>query len=96
MTVFDVLRSRLDCYKTSNYVIHSDLTIFGRDISRLKGKAVEIFAKELNPHSLAIPTFNLNTNSSNIVDLSILDLSMGAFPSEAMLALKKERWSEAP
>tara|TARA_B110000977_G_C11018995_1_gene470534 strand:- start:717 stop:1466 length:750 start_codon:yes stop_codon:yes gene_type:complete len=96
MTVLDILRTRLDSYKTSNYVIHSDLMIFGRDISRLKGKAVETLAKKLNPQSLAIPTFNLNTNSSDVIDLSILDLSMGSLPREAMLALKNKNGLRLP
>ena len=78
MTVFDILRSRLDPYKTSNYVIHSDLTIFGRDISRLKGEAVETFAKELNTQSLAIPTFNLYTDNDISADQAgVLAFSTG-------------------
>lgn len=96
LTALDILRTRLDGYKTSNYVIHSDLMIFGRDMLRLKGKAIDVLAEGLNPDSMAIPTFNLNTNSSDVIDFTALDPSMGSLPREAMLALKNKNGQRLP
>ena len=62
----ELLKSNLNRFKTRKFVIHSDLTILGRDINHLKGNAVATFRRELETESLAIPTFNLNTNSSNV------------------------------
>lgn len=84
----DLLAAKLSKYRSRRFVIHSDLTIFGRDILKYKGVAIKSFRHKLDAEVLAIPTFNLNTNSSSIIDFSLLDASMGSLPTEAILALK--------
>ena len=84
----DLLASKLINCSNRKFVIHSDLTIFGRNLPKYKGVAIRTFRQKLNAEVLAIPTFNLHTNSSNIVDFSTFDYSMGALPIEALAAQK--------
>jgi len=83
----DLLVSKLVDCTNRKFVIHSDLTIFGRALPRYKGYAINVFRQKLNAELLAIPTFNLHTNHAKVIDFSILDASMGALPLEALSVL---------
>ena len=80
----DLLAAKLINCRNRRFVIHSDLTIFGRALNNYKGLAIKSFKQKLDAEALAIPTFNLNTNSSSIIDFSMLDSRMGALPTEAI------------
>ena len=84
----DLLAAKLRNCRSRRFVIHSDLTIFGHALPKYKGLLVESFRQKLDAEALAIPTFNLNTNPKSIIDFSMPDASMGAFPIEAISTLK--------
>lgn len=84
----DILAMELKNCRARRIVMHSDLTILGRALPKYKGVAIERFQETLNTEVLAVPTFNLNTNSESVIDFSEVDASMGALPTEAILALR--------
>ena len=92
----DILAQKLDSRASSNYVFHSDLTILGKDLLLLRGRLIQTLTSKLNQNILAIPAFNLNTNSSEQVDIRYIDKSMGALPVAGVEACNLSKGYRTP
>ncbi|OUX36064.1 MAG: hypothetical protein CBE33_06690 [Candidatus Pelagibacter sp. TMED273] len=91
-----ILKEQLNLIKNKNFVFHSDLTILGRDLQSLKGRLIEYIFQELNACNLAIPAFNLKTNTKNDIDMEAVDLSMGSLPLEGVRACNQNKGYRTP
>ncbi len=91
-----ILKDKLNLIKNKNFVFHSDLTILGRDLQSLKGRLIEYIFQELNADNLAVPAFNLKTNTKDDVDMEAVDLSMGSLPLEGVQACNENKGYRTP
>jgi aminoglycoside N3'-acetyltransferase len=75
------------CSSSSRFVLHSDLTILGKDLLLLKHRELEFFVKALCCESLAVPTFNLEVPKGNLgsVDFRATTSELGALSTAALL-----------
>ena len=96
MLPLDILKKKLKLITKRNFVFHSDLTILGRELPSLKGRLIEYLSQELDADNLAIPAFNLKTNSKDHVDMRFVDLSMGSLPVESVQACNKNKGYRTP
>lgn len=80
----ELLKKKTSMFESKNFVFHSDLTILGRDLPKLKDKIISTLITELNSKILAIPTFNLNTDEKKLIDMSVIDFSAGSCSKEAI------------
>lgn len=92
----NILKEKLDLLKNKNFVFHSDLLIFGKDLTSLKGRLIEYIHQELSADNLAIPAFYLNTNDKDYIDMKSIDLSMGSLPVESVKACNENKGYRAP
>ena len=92
----NILKEKLDLIENKNFVFHSDLTIFGKELISLKGRLIEYIHQELNADNLAIPAFNLKTNDKDYIDMKSIDLSMGSLPVEGVKACNEKKGYRTP
>lgn len=96
LSPISILKEKINSIKNKNFVIHSDLTILGRELKSLKGHLVEYISQELHAENLAIPAFNLKTNVEDSVDMKSIDLSMGSLPFESVQACNEKKGYRTP
>ena len=96
MLPINILKEKLNLIENKNFVFHSDLTIFGRELPSLKGRLIEYIYQELNADNLAIPAFNLKTNNKDYIDMKSIDLSMGSLPVEGVKVCNENKGYRTP
>lgn len=82
--MFSFFKDACKRFQTTTIVIHSDLTIFGAGILSYRGKVLRCILDDPWVKSIFVPTFNLDTNSSTITDMSLPPRGMGALAVEAV------------